>query len=289
MKSKLIPSFLLGVATVCLPALNASAQLVVSNVGTETGAAVTNWSSASTSKTYDIGGSEVYGTAGYYQIRPTAVGAGNIFESAGAGNNLGTTNSPSPTLFSAPSFLTSTTGTAGNFVNFGGYPNFLGPDGSTTYRQGALSISINGGPFVMSVAPGGPSYFGIVATLTLNSAVDFRLGLVVDAVADGLYGPDFVGIYNATSGTTTSGLLTRNGQPEMVFFDITGGTSGQSFDIALWQTNAPGTAALSMITYDVIPEPSAGMLAVFGLASLGVVHLALKRRRVSASDTLHDS
>jgi hypothetical protein len=75
----------------------------------------------------------------------------------------------------------------------------------------------------------------------------------------------------------------------MVFFDITGGTSGQSFDIALWQTNAPGTAALSMITYDVIPEPSAGMLAVFGLASLGVVHLALKRRRVSASDTLHDS
>jgi hypothetical protein len=288
MKRNLVPSFLLGVATACLSALSASAQLVVSNVGTQTGLAVTNWSSASTPKTYDIGGSEVYGTAGYYQIRPTEIGGGNISQAAGAGNNLGTTNSPNPTLFSAPSFL-STTGSAGSFVNFGAYPTFLGPDGTTSVRQGALSVNVNGGPFVMAVS-GVSSWFGIAATLTLNSAVDFRLGLVVDAVADAQYAPNFVGLYNNVSGTVTSSLLARDGQPDMVFFDIIGGTNGQSFDIALWQTNgSQSVAALSLITYDVIPEPSAGMLAVFGLASLGVVHLALKRRRESAGHARHNS
>jgi hypothetical protein len=286
MKRNLVPSLLLGVATACLSATSSSAQLVVSNVGTQTGLAVTNWSSASTPKTYDIGGSEIYGTAGYYQIRP---GSSQFAEAVGGGNNLGTTSLTNPTLFSAPSFL-STTGSAGTFVNFNAYPTFLAPDGTTSIRQGALSVNVNGGPFEISVAPGVLSYYGIVASFTLNSAVDFRLGLVVDAVADAQYAPNFVGLYNNVSGTVTSGLLTRNAQPDMVFFDIIGGTNGQSFDIALWQTNgSQSVAALSLITYDVIPEPSAGMLAVFGLASLGVVRLALKHRRAAADCARHDS
>jgi MYXO-CTERM domain-containing protein len=55
------------------------------------------------------------------------------------------------------------------------------------------------------------------------------------------------------------------------------------FSVALWQdTGTQNVAALSLITYDVIPEPSAGILAVFGLASLGALH-ALRMRRRSAA------
>jgi hypothetical protein len=38
-------------------------------------------------------------------------------------------------------------------------------------------------------------------------------------------------------------------------------------------------AALSLVTYDVIPEPSAGLMALFALASLVAFHILRKRQR----------
>jgi hypothetical protein len=110
--------------------------------------AVQNWSSPSSPKTFDLGGSEVYGTAGYYQIRPTPNSSPTgVNEAAGAGNNLGVTAVTNPTLSSAPVMLSAITGDAGTFVNYGGYPTFLGPDGSTVYRQGSLSLAVVNGPY----------------------------------------------------------------------------------------------------------------------------------------------
>ena len=71
----------------------ATISLVGAEEGTSTnGFSVQNWSNPSVSKLYNLGSSEVYGTSGYYQIRPTPNSSpSNVpSESAGANNNLGT-------------------------------------------------------------------------------------------------------------------------------------------------------------------------------------------------------
>lgn len=276
-----------GVFLLLVVAHHAFGQSVI-YVGSETGSAgngysVQNWSNPGVSKAYDIGGSEVYGSAGFYQIRPMPwdPGAASISESVGGGNNLGTSAGSNPTLFSTPSFLSSLTGDAGSLVNFSGYSIYRGPDGSSLYRQGALSVSVSNGPN-NSPAGSNASLFGTAMNFTLNSAVSFRLGLAFDSVGSGNYAPNYVSVYNPVVGGTFSTALTRDGNADMAFFDITG-TSGNTFTVALWQNvgeQAGGqVAALSMITYDVIPEPSAGLLAVFGLASLGALYVIRKRRQ----------
>ena len=274
-------------AIILLFAAHSSNGQSVTYDGSETGLpangySVQNWSNPGVAKAYDIGGSEVYGSAGYYQIRPTPNSSpSDVSEAVGGGNNLGILALSNPTLFSLPSFLSSATGDAGTFVNFGGYSIYRGPDGSALYRQGALSVAVNNGPF-NSPAGQNASYFGTAMNFTLNSAVSFRLGLAVDSVGSGAYAPNYVGIYNALTGSVLSEALTRDGNADMAFFDISG-AGGDTFTVALWQNvgEQPGgqVAALSLVTYDVIPEPSAGLLAIFGLASLGALHAVRKRHQ----------
>lgn len=257
---------------------------VVTYVGSETGSpannySVQNWSNSGVAKVYDIGGSEKYGSAGYYQIRPTLNSSpSNVSEAVGGGNDLGAAAGSNPTLLSKPSFLTSATGDAGTFVNFNGYSLYLGPDGSTVYRQGALSVSVNQGPY-NSPAGANASYFGTAMSFTLNTSVNFRLGIAVDSVGSGTYAPNYVSIYNPTTGSVFSSALTRDGNADMAFFDISGANT-DSFSVALWQnTGTQSVAALSLVTYDVIPEPSTGILALFALASLVAFHILRKRQR----------
>jgi hypothetical protein len=274
-------------AIIFLFAAHSSNGQSVTYVGSETGLpangySVQNWSNPGVAKAYDIGGSEVYGSAGYYQIRPTPNSSPtDVSAAVGGGNDLGILALSNPTLFSLPSFLSSATGDAGTFVNFGGYSIYRGPDGSALYRQGALSVAVNNGPF-NSPAGQNASYFGTAMNFTLNSSVSFRLGLALDSVGSGAYAPNYVGIYNALTGSVFSEVLTRDGNADMAFFDISG-TGGDTFTVALWQNvgEQPGgqVAALSLVTYDVIPEPSAGLLAIFGLASLGALHAVRKRHQ----------
>lgn len=236
-------------------AFGATISFVGLESGTATnGYAVQNWSNLGVSKVYDLGGSEVYGTSGYYQIRPMPwdPGAANIYQGASSGNNLGITATNDPTLYSAPVFLSSITGGAGDYVNFSGYSIFRGPDGSSLYRQGALSVAVNNGPYN---TPSGNNngYFGEAFSFTMasNMGADFRLGIVVDTVGSGTYAPDYVSIYNSGIGSTFSSLLTRDGTPDMVFFDLTA-SAGESFSAALWQlSGTQSAAAFGLVTFDV--------------------------------------
>jgi len=245
----------------------------VTYVGSETGSAgngysVQNWSNAGVTKVYDIEGSEVYGSSGYVQIRP---GPTDLYQGIGDNNNLGVGAATNPTLLSRPSFISSVTGGAGDFVNFGGYSTYRGPDGSSIYRQGALSVAANNGPYTPDNNPA--SYFGIAMHFTVNAGSYFRFGLAVDSVGSGTYAPDYVSLYSSSTGTKISSLLTRDGSADMAFFDIDtrGDALSTNFDVALWQkSGTQSAAALSLATFDAIPEPSTALLALVGMGCLAI-------------------
>ena len=140
------------------------ASAAISYVGTQTSTdgvyEVANWSNSAVAKDFDVSG-EKYGTSGYYQIRPMPwdPGAASIGEATGSGNLLGTNAGSNPTLSSAPSFLSSITGGAGTFVNYGGYGIFRGPDGTSLYRQGGLSVSVSNCAYDTPTGKGN-GYFG---------------------------------------------------------------------------------------------------------------------------------
>ncbi len=250
-----------------------SSAATVTYVGLETGSAgngysVQNWSNAGVTKVYDIGGSEVYGSSGYVQIRP---GTTDVYQGIADGNNLGVGAATNPTLLSRPSFISSVTGGAGDFVNFGAYSTYRGPDGSSLLRQGALSVAVNNGPYTPDNNPS--SYFGIAMHFTVNAGSYFRVGFAVDSVGSGTYAPDYVGIYSGSTGTKISSLLTRDGSADMVFFnvDTRGDAASTNFDVALWQkSGTQSAAALSLATFDAIPEPSTALLALVGMGCLAI-------------------
>ena len=270
----------LGRLALCLLILGFSfseraSAATISYVGTQldssaNGFAVANWSNSAVPKGYDVSGDK-YGTAGYYQIRPMPwdPGAANINQAAGSSNLLGTDAGSNPTLSSQPSFVSSITGGAGTFVNYGGYAKFKGPDGSSDYRQGGLSVSVNQGPYN---TPSGSSngYFGTAFQFTVSAPTRFRIGITVDANGGGLYAPDYVGIYHASTGTVYSSLLTRDASPDMAIFEINA-VAGETFVASLWQlSGTQSVAPFSMITFDAIPEPSTALLALVGMGCLAI-------------------
>ena len=248
----------------------ASAATVV-YVGSETGLpgngySVQNWSNAGVAKAWNVSTSEVYGSSGYIQIRPTS-NSTNLSESAASGNDFGVGASTNPSLLSKPSFIGSQTGGAGSFVNFGPYSTYRGPDGTSLVRQGALSVAVNEGPY-NSPAGSNASRVGIAMSFTLNTAAHFRLGLAVDSVGTRDYAPDYISISNVFSTA-----ITRDGNADMIFFDIQG-IGGDTFNVALWQNKSDQVngqvAALSLVTYDAIPEPSTALLALVGMGCLAI-------------------
>lgn len=210
--------------------------------------AVSNWSSTAVAKKLNPSANR-YGTSGYYQIRP---GATNFAEGVGNNNDFGISAATSPTLYSHPSFAT-VLGGAGTFVNFGGYPNFLGNDGVTQYRQGAISIPVNQGPFT---SPSGvdSSYFGQAFSVTLNQDATFLLGIAVDTAADRQYAPKYVSVFSSATGSVFSASIPSGSGgtsiPRLAVFLIRG-KAGEQFISALWQdAGSNSVAPFSLITLD---------------------------------------
>lgn len=248
--------FLLCSSLSWMTATDSLSQTEVQFVGTEVGIQansypVQNWSDPNSPKAFNTGSSEVYGTAGYCQIRPMPwdPGASNISSPAPAGNDLGVTEQPDPSLYLPPVFLGSLSGGAGTFVNYQGYQPYLAPDGTSVVRQGALSVPVNQGPY-NSPAGDNASRVGVVAQFTVATAASFRLGIAVDSVGTGSYAPNYISVFSTATGTVFSTALIRDGTPEMAFFDLTA-QAGDTFIVGLWQNDGTqSVAALSLLTVD---------------------------------------
>jgi hypothetical protein len=253
----------------------------VTFLGTETGSAnngysVQNWSNASVSKAYDVGG-DVYGSSGYIQIRPMPwdPGSANIGEATGSGNLLGTDASSNPSLSLTPSFVSAFSGGSGTFVNYGGYNIFRGPDGSLLYRQGALSVPVGNGPYDTPTGSNN-GYFGEALSFTINAPTSFRFGLTVDTAANGLYAPDYVGVYSARTGTVLSTQLARDGNPDMAIFEIDA-LVNETFTVSVWQlAGTQSIAPFSLATFDAITIPEPLTISLIPIA----LFLAWRKRKI---------
>ncbi|MEI6659674.1 MAG: PEP-CTERM sorting domain-containing protein [Planctomycetota bacterium] len=256
--------------------------VTIAYVGTEPGGPASsyvteNWSNSAVPKSYATGTSNTYGKDGYWQIRPTT---GQQFADAvGGSNDLGTSYGTFPTFWTGanPSFMNSIQGFAGTFVNFSGYPIYRGPDGSSLYQQGALSVPVNQGPYNTPSGTGN-GWFGETLTFALNLTGTVRVGFAADSVGSATYAPDYITIYTASTGTVYSSRLTRDGVPDMAIFDIVN-PAGETFTVAQWQLDGTqSVSAMSLVTFDtiVVPEPSSvALIAVGGVA----VAAGLRRRR----------
>jgi hypothetical protein len=258
----------LGLFAPLLPATS------ISFVGLETGSVVQNWWKKSVVKALDLDADHRYGGAGYFQITPRTLNPEEIANTwsdiAVSGNDLGITPISMtewyPTLFATPSFITSVpSGGAGNYVNSDTYQQFVTPYSSETLRQGVLAVTIPEDVENEGTPPGGdPGRWCNAFTFTLSKNANFRLGVAVDTGTfidaenplDASNAPDYVSVSKVNGAEEFSVALSRNGVPDMVFFDITG-NADEVFSVRLWQTTdeTGGPIAFALVTFDQLTTP----------------------------------
>jgi hypothetical protein len=246
-----------------------SIQAAVVFVGVENGNGPTytaqRWTDPLTPKTYATVGS-IYGTSGYYDLAPLPDGPGAIY-AAGTGNDI----TQQGTLFSKPTGLSANPSIInGTWVNFPGYAITLNPSNTDTARIGAMSAGLT--------TPGGAfGYFNDFMTVPVDAGQSYRMGVMVDALGEAIYGAQAVSIYDSSSGIVTySTSLTEDGVPELVFFDIKN-TSGATvnYSVAL-HSNVVQTSGFSLVTFDPVPEPS-----TWALLGVGAWVCLVRRRRLA--------
>jgi hypothetical protein len=244
----------LACLTLLAPALTATS---ISYVGKEVGNAVQNWSNTAVVKTRDLNGDDRFGGAGYYQITPGAVGD-TWNQAAPLGNDLGIAQ-VYPTQHIKPPFIVANpSGEEGDFINYVDAPTFKNPAGTSDVRQGSLWLSSDNK--MPGNAPGNmPGMRSSAFKFILSDSARFRLGVAVDTLGDGYYAADYVSVSNVVTGEVfCTSPLTRNGSPDMVFFDI-GGNVGEEFEVALWQideSGSDGRVAFALVTFDKAPTPT---------------------------------
>lgn len=228
----------------------------ITYVGRENGSTtVPNWSNSSVAKTINTITNK-YGSSGYYQIRPSGLADANFSQGVGEPNDLGVSSSPSPTLYSAPSFAT-VSGYSGTYVNFSGYPTFKGVNGVTDYRQGALSVSLSETSVNPTGLPAGTYKYNEAFKIVMSQPAEFLLGIVVNAVASTDYTPNYVSVFSSVTGATTfSAIISLTSSLlRMPLFRITG-LKDDELIIGLWRnassSPAPTVAPFSLITFDRI-------------------------------------
>jgi hypothetical protein len=223
---------------------------------------VGRWSRASTIKTFDIDGDNIYGTDGYILMNTSN-------DPAQVGPLVSSTAS-------TPSYLSG--------ISYSG-PVANGRSGSHSNAAAILppgdpgGANLNLGYAGIDVDTGGEITHQELFSYTLNrdmtTGETIRLGVIADSLADARVGVTSLSIVSGSD--FAHATIVPNGDNallDMYFFDISGLSNGD--DIEIWGGKTVGGngaftwAAISGVTFDsvVIPEPSSLALLFIGACLL---------------------
>jgi len=239
MKSQ-TPIISLLTALVMVGCLNAATIAFSGSVIDNSGNEVTEWRTATTTKSMDADGDNNYGTFGAIAFGDTTIGAMTF---------IGAQTQTGP---------------------FPGYATIDDIDGSPSADRQVRTTSYNGG-LTTDIA---------MYTFAVNTSVEawetLRVGIGTDGLDNGIFAPGSIGLKELGGGGGLAEVaVTGNATIDMYFFDVTGGVSaGTQFQVFA-DVGTNGYVTHQLVSLDVaIPEPSsAALLGLGGLAML------LRRRR----------
>jgi len=261
---------------------------VVSYVGTVGLDEAQAWRDNTVAKTYDVGGTNTYGNAGYlvFGTKTDTSGGSNIALAQGydalpdldpAKNIQWTMPSWIRTTGAGLTYVYGTEAGAGDkyVFNFGGAfdsSNFSNNPSDYPVINNPLNSLANERVGVLTTASNTLTNVGVnFVNLRFETAGSYRLGLLANTL-DSTNAMDQIGIWNGVSYTSQS--ISRSAA-SLAFFDVTA-QAGDVVDLAGFIGGTAGRGALSYLTLDVVPEPSVWHYLTIGLA--GVIGLRLRRR-----------
>ena len=110
-------------------------------------------------------------------------------------------------------------------------------------------------------------------TALTGSPANVRIGIATDGLDGANFSPATIGLRQVGGSSAEHTLTSVNSTLDMVFFDVTGITGGDQFQV-FGDTGSGGFATHSIVTWDVIPEP-----ATSGMLGLACSVMILRRRR----------
>ena len=218
MKPRLVLTLtLLHLWTATAPAANVQfAGIINDNAGSQ----ISEWRTATTVKTLDGDGDNLYGTAARLFYIVAFVGGGTVY------------------------------GYGGSDAQVGPFPGYAVVDHPTVGVDLEVRTTTNGG-----VA--GPDDVMFTFTALAGSPANVRVGVVTDGLNGAVYSPASIGLRQVGGGGSSAEhtLTAVNSTLDMVFFDVYGVTAGDQFEI-FGDTGAGGYATHQIVTWDAIPAPT---------------------------------
>ncbi len=212
------------------------AGVINDNAGSE----IAEWKTASTAKTLDGDGDNVYGTLAHLFYGIEYKGGGTLYSFDGSDSQVGP---------------------------FGGYATVDHPAGDgTTPGDVQVRTTSNGGG-------GGIDDVMFTFTALAGSPANVRIGVATDGLDNLGFSSASIGLRQVAGSSAEHTMTSTNNTLDMVFFDVSGIATGDQFEIFA-DAGAFGFTTHQFVTWDAVPEPSsAALLCIASLATL------LRRRR----------
>ena len=208
-------------------------------INDDAGAEISEWKTAGTVKTLDADGDNIYGTVAHLFYRVIFAGQNTLYQFNSSESHVGP---------------------------FAGYAVVDHPDGVSADIQ--VRTTTNS-------AAGLADDVMFTFTALAGSPANVRIGIATDGLNGAQYSPGSIGLAQVGGASAEHTLTAVNNTLDMVFFDVTGITAGDQFQV-FGDSGTGDFATHQFVTWDeiTIPEPAAPLLLALGGLAAG-----LRRRR----------